>query len=69
MVLSYIVLHDFVVAVGVNPDIRIMGKTEVHDAAEYTMNIGKTGYAMDYMVRAFIIKPIAFIDLGVCRFR
>ncbi len=32
------------------------------------MNIGITGYAMNYMIRFFIIKPIAFIDLGVCGF-
>ncbi len=45
-----------------------MGEAEVHDAAEYTMNIGIAGYTVDYMIRAFIIKPLAFIDLGVCRF-
>lgn len=33
------------------------------------MNIGITGYAVDNVIRALIIKPVAFIDLGVCGFR
>ena len=53
---------------GVNADVWVMGKVEVHDAAEYTMNIGIAGYTVDYMIRLSIIKPIAFIDSGVCRF-
>jgi hypothetical protein len=54
---------------GVNPDVWVMPETVVHDAAEYTVSIGITGYAVDNVIRALIIKPVAFIDLGVCRFR
>ena len=32
------------------------------------MGIGITGYTMDYMVRAFIIKPLTFINLGISEF-
>ena len=33
------------------------------------MSIWVTGYAVDYMIRAFIIKPLAVIDSGISWFR
>jgi hypothetical protein len=53
---------------GVNPDVWVMGETVVHDAAEYTMNIGITGYAVDYMIWHSIVKPLPFIDPGISGF-
>ena len=67
--LGYVVLHDSIVTMGVNANVRVMGETEVHDTAEYTMSIWVTGYAVDYMIRAFIIKPLAVIDSGISWFR
>ena len=66
--LGYVVLHDFVVSMGVNTNVWIMGETVVHDAAEYTVNIGITGYTMDYMIWFFIIKPLSFINPGISGF-
>lgn len=66
--LCYVMLHDFVVLVGVNTNVWIMGETVFHDAAEYAVNIGITGYAMDYMIWFFIIKPFSFIDPGISGF-
>ena len=67
--LQYVMLHDMIVSVGVDADVRIMRETEVHDATEYTVSIGITGNPMDYMIRLFIIKPLTFIDPAVCGFR
>lgn len=53
--LGYVMLHDFVVSMGINADVGIMGETVVHYAAEYSVNIGITGYTMDYMIRQRII--------------
>ena len=66
--LGYVVLHDFIVSMGVNADVWIMGETKVHDAAEYTVNFWITGYPMDYMIWTFIIKPLSFIDPGISGF-
>jgi hypothetical protein len=59
--LCYVMLHDFVVSMGVNTNVWIMGETIVHDAAEYAVNIGITGYTMDYMIRLPIVQPLTFI--------
>ena len=61
-------LHDFIVSMGVNADVGILGETEVHDVAEYSVSIGITGYPMDYMIRMFIIKPVSFVDHGISGF-
>ena len=66
--LGYVVLHDFVVSMGVNADVWIMGETEVNDTAEYSVNIWITGYPMDYMIWFFIIKPLTFIDSVISGF-
>jgi hypothetical protein len=44
------VLHNLVVAMSVYADVCVMRKTEVHNAAEYSMRIWITGYAMNYMI-------------------
>ena len=64
----YIVLHDFIISMGVNANVWIMGEAEVHDAAEYIVNFWITGNTMDYMIRMFIIKPLSFVDLGISGF-
>ncbi len=49
-VLQYVVLHDMIVLMGVNADVALMGKTEVHDAFEDAMNVGETGNAVNDMI-------------------
>ena len=49
--LQDIVLHNFVVMMGVYADIRVMRKAEVHDTVEDAVSIRITGYSMDYMIR------------------
>ena len=48
--LQYIVLHDMIVLMGVNADVALMGKTEIHDAFEDAMNVGETGNAVNDMI-------------------
>jgi hypothetical protein len=49
-VLGYLVLHDAVVAMGVNANIGVMRETKRHDVAEDAMNVGITGYPVDDMI-------------------
>ena len=63
-----VVLHDSVVAMGVDTNVWILGETVFHDAAEYSVNIGITGYTMDYMIGFCIIKPLSLVDLGISWF-
>ena len=58
-----VVSHDYVVTMGVDADVVIIGKAEVHDAAEDTMYIRQTGYAMNYMIGLLVVLPIAIIYL------
>ena len=60
-----VVLHDYVVSMGINTDVWIVGETVVHDAAEYSVSIGITGYTMDYMVRLLVIEPLPLINSGI----
>ena len=66
--LGYVVLHDSIVTMGVYANVWVMGETEVHDAAEYSVSIWVTGDTVDYMIWLFIIKPLAFIDPGISEF-
>lgn len=66
--LGYVVLHDFVVSMGIYADVGIMGETVFHDTAEYSVSIGITGYTMNNMIWFFIIKPLSFIDPGISGF-
>ena len=50
-VLQYVVLHDMVVLMGVNADVALMGKTEIHDAFEDAVYVGVTGNAVNDMIR------------------
>ena len=61
-------LHNNVVAVGVYADVRVVGETELHDAAKDARSIGVAGNAMDYMIWLRVIYPLTFIDLGISRF-
>jgi hypothetical protein len=66
--LGYVVLHDFVVSMGINADVGVMGETVFNDTAEYSVSIGVAGNAMDYMIWLRVIYPLTFIDLGISRF-
>ena len=61
--LCYVMLHDFIVTMGINADVWIMRETVVHDTAKDTMSIGITSYPMDYMIRLRIVQPLTFIIL------
>ena len=49
-VLQYVVLHDMIVLMGVNADVALMGKTEIHDAFEDAMRVRKTGNTVNDMI-------------------
>lgn len=66
--LGYVMLHNSVVSMGVNPNVGVFRETEFHDTPEYTMSIWKTANPMDYMIWQFIIKPPTFIDPGISGF-
>ena len=66
--LGYVVLHDFVVSMGINADVGVMGETVFNDTAEYSVNFWITGYPMDYMIWHSIVKPLPFIDPGISGF-
>ena len=51
-------LHNSVVIMSVYTNVCITEKTEVHNAAKYTMNIRITGDFVDYMIRPCVIKPL-----------
>ena len=52
----YIVLHDSIVSVGVNANIRIVGETELHDVAEDAMSVWIAGNSMNDMISLYVIK-------------
>lgn len=60
-----VVLHDFIVAMSVYTDVRVVEEAEVDDTAEYTTDFGIAGYAMHNVVGLLIIEPLAFIDCGI----
>jgi hypothetical protein len=49
-VLHYVVLHDMIVLMGVNADVALMGKTEVHDVFEDAVCVRETGNAVNDMI-------------------
>ena len=61
--LQYVVLHDMIVLMGVNADVVLTGKTEVHDAFEDAMRVWGTGNTVKG-----VVKPFTVINLGVSRF-
>ena len=49
-VLQYVVLHDMVVLMGVNADVALMVKTEIHDASEDAVCVRGTGNTVNDMI-------------------
>ena len=58
------VLHDTVVAVGVDLDVAVLVvcETPVHDSLEDAVGSGGTADAVDDMVGKGVVKPVAFVD-------
>ena len=52
----YIVLHDSIVSVGVNANIRIVGEAELHDVAEDATSVWIAGNSMNDMISLYVIK-------------
>ena len=61
-VLFDVVLHDRVVHVGVDTDVCIMRKTEVHDVVENAVNIRITGNAMDDVIGFCVIQSFTIVS-------
>ena len=68
-VLADIMLHDEVVAVRVDADVRVLRETEVHDVVKHMMHVRITADAMDHMIRLRVIQPLAVVYPRVGRFR
>ena len=49
--LGNVMLHDFIVTMGINANVWIMRETKVHDVAEYAVDIRVTGYSVNDMIR------------------
>ena len=64
-VLEDVVLHDAVVAVGVDTDVAVAGEGELHDAAEGAVRFRHAGDAVDDMVGQGIVEPLAVVDGAV----
>jgi hypothetical protein len=54
---AYVMLHDSIVPMGVNANVWVMGETEVHDAAEYSVSIGINAFATAFLMNALIVIP------------
>ena len=67
-VLDEEVLHDMIVPMCVDADIRVVGEAEVHDAAEYPMDFRVAGDAMDHVVRSLFVQPCPIVDSVISRF-
>jgi len=67
--LGDVVLHDGIVTMGVNADVRVARETIGHDVIKHMMRVRITGDAMDYMVRHFVVQPPAIVYCRVGRFR
>lgn len=52
----YIVLHDSIVSVGVNANIRIVGEAELHDVAEDATSVWIAGNSTNDMISLYVIK-------------
>ena len=48
--LQYVVLHDVIVLMGVNADVALMGKTEIHDASEDAVCVREAGNTVNDMI-------------------
>ena len=63
------VLHDAVVAVGVDADVTVVGEGECHDVVKHMVDFRETGDAVDNMIGRFIVEPLPFVDDPVGGFR
>ena len=57
-------LHDVVVPMRIDPDIRILREAPVHDGAEHAVHMGITGYPVYHMVGA-VIQPGTALYIAV----
>lgn len=62
------VLHDMVVAMSVDSDVRGVRNAKVHDTTEYAVYEWVAGYSVDDMIWLGGVKPLAFVDCRVGRF-
>ena len=67
--LEDVVLHDPVVLVRVDPDVRIGGEGIVHDGGEHAVDLRQAGDAVDDVVGKRVVQPLPVFDIGIGRFR
>ena len=64
-----VMLHDSVIPVGVNANIRFMGEAVIHYIAEDTMYVRIAGDTMNHMIRLRVIQPLTIVNFRISRFR
>ena len=64
-VLGEVVLHNDVVAVGVDADVGVAGEGEVHHAAEDAVRAVQAAHTVDHVVRPGVVEPLATENLLV----
>ena len=64
-----VMLHDSVIPVGVNANIRFMGEAVIHYIAEDTMYVRIAGDTMNHMIRLRVIQPLTIVNFRISRLR
>ena len=60
-----VVLHDAVVAVGVDADVAVAGEGELHNGVEDAVCFREAGDAVDDVVGLGVAEPLAVVDSAV----
>ena len=68
-VFEEVVLHDVVVAVGVDADVAVVGETPFYNCTEDAVDVREAGYAVDYVIGESVVQPVAVKDFAVGRLR
>lgn len=58
-------LHDAVVAVGIDADVAVVGEGELHDGMEDAVRFREAGDAVDDMVGQGVVDPLSVVDGAV----
>ena len=60
-----VVLHDAVVAVGVDADVAVAGEGELHNGMEDAVRFREAGDAVDDVVGLAVVEPLPVVDSAV----
>ena len=64
-VLKDVVLHDAIVAVGVDTDVTVAGEGKLHDSVEDAVCFREAGDAVDNVVGLAVVEPLPVVDGAV----